>query len=376
MAYRSILIKPASGACNMHCDYCFYKDEQCNRDVRLYGIMSKETAHNLIDKALEGDSVVSFAFQGGEPTLAGLDYFKDFVEYANSIVPGRCSFALQTNGYAIDREWARFFHDNNFLIGLSMDGPKAIHDKYRHSGDRQNGSFKNVYRTSQILKSEKVEFNILITVTNDVAMNIDQIQDFFVRNDFRYLQYIPCIDPIGSRGTESYSLSVDAYGEFLKKLFDRYFTLWQEGRYVSIRFFDNLVSMLIGQRPEACGMIGICGLNYVVEADGGVYPCDFYVLDDYKLGNINDASFDDFDAKRDEIGFIEKSKYIDPECKACRYFPICRGGCRRDRDDFALSSSLKLNYLCSAFKSFYAYSLPRMEIMARAELEARMQRGR
>lgn len=369
MAFRSVLIKPASGACNMHCDYCFYKDEQQNRDIGLYGIMDRETAHCLIDRTLSDGSYASFAFQGGEPTLAGLDFFKDFVEYTKKYGEGKCTFALQTNGYALDREWAKFLHENDFLVGLSMDGPRDIHDKYRHSADRKEGSFKKVYRASQLLKSEKVEFNILITVTKDIAENIDKVHSFFVRNDFKYLQYIPCIDPIKDRGSQGYSLDVDTYRKFLIKLFDYYFNAWQDGKYFSVRFFDNLVTMLIGQRPEACGMSGICGINYVVEADGSVYPCDFYVLDDYRLGSIKTEGFDEFDAVRDKIGFIEKSRQISDECKSCRFFPICRGGCRRDRDDF--TSTLSLNYLCPAFKRFYAYAIPRLEFMAKAELEAR-----
>lgn len=367
MGHRSFLIKPASGACNMHCDYCFYADEQSNREIANYGIMKREVAHRLIDTAFSCGDSCSFAFQGGEPTLAGLDFFKDFVSYARE-KGGKASFALQTNGYAIDREWARFFHDNSFLIGLSMDGNKKIHDIYRHGHDGK-GSFKNAFRASQFLSAEKVEFNILTTVTKDVAENIDIVHPFFVRNGFRYLQYIPCIDPIGdNRGSESYSLSVDLYGEFLCKLFDYYYVAWANGEYVSIRYFDNLVRMLIGERAEACGMNGICGLNYVVEADGSIFPCDFYVLDSYKIGNIAENTLEELDRKC--IEFIDVSRRIEDECKSCRYFPLCRGGCRRDRDTFS-QSGLRLNYLCHAFKRFYSYSLERLEVMASAELKAR-----
>ena len=369
MIRRSLLIKPASGACNMHCDYCFYADEQANRDIVNYGMMGKETSHRLIDLAMADGAYVTFAFQGGEPTLSGLDFYKDFVEYVSLKGRDRANFALQTNGYALNRDWARFFHDNGFLIGLSMDGNKKIHDIYRHGKDG-NGSFKKVFNASQILKAENVDFNILITVTRNVAENIDDIHPFFVRNGFRYLQYIPCIDPIGTRGEDGFSLPVDLYGKFLCKLFDYYFKAWEKGEYVSIRFFDNLVLMLVGQEPEACGMRGVCGQSYVVEADGSVFPCDFYVLDKYKLGNINTNTFQELDEERIKIGFIEKSREVDSQCKNCKYGYLCRGGCRRDRDTFT-DAPLKLNYLCPAFKRFYEYSIPRLDIMARAEARAR-----
>ena len=128
-------------------------------------------------------------------------------------------------------------------------------------------------------------------------------------------------------------------------------------RRVSVRYFDNILSMLLGRLPEACGMNGVCSHQYVVEADGAIYPCDFYMLDEYKLGNINQMSYAALDKKRQELNFVGKSCYIDPECRTCKYLSICRGGCRRDRDDFT-SDTLHKNYYCEAFKDFFDYSLP------------------
>ncbi len=369
MKNRILLIKPASGACNMRCTYCFYADEIDNRSVKSYGIMSMETAHTMIDRVLsETDGDVSFSFQGGEPSLAGLDFFRDFVSYAKERGKGRIHFAIQTNGYAITREWARFFHDEGFLVGLSLDGSKKIHDIYRHGKDGK-GSFRNAFRTAQALTAEKAEFNILTTVTKDVAENIEEVFGFLQRNGFRYLQFIPCIDPIGGEEMP-YSLSPELYGDCLKRLFSLYYRCWKNGSYVSIRYFDNLVSMLLGYPPETCGMSGRCGAGYVIEADGSVFPCDFYVLDGYRLGNVNDSSFDDMDKKRTELGFIEKSMVINEACKTCRYFPICRGGCRRDREDFR-ENIIGLSKLCPAYKDFFGFALPGLEEIARAESMAR-----
>lgn len=363
---RILLIKPASSLCNMRCDYCFYNDEAENREIACYGVMSQETAHKMIDSTLTGlDGEATFAFQGGEPTCAGFAFFEDFVSYVKANYPDKkVHFALQTNGYIIDRTWAKFFHDNDFLIGLSMDGPKKVQDKYRHGKDG-NGSFSHTYKASQLFKSEKVEFNILTTVTNNVVKNIKEIYEFFVRNDFYYQQYIPCIDPLSSvRGGSEYSLTADGYADFLCQLFDLWYKDLQAEKYVSIRYFDNLVNMLLGRYPEACGMMGICGNNYVIEADGSVYPCDFYVLDDYKLGNIREDNFEVLDAKRKELQFVEKSCFVTEECKACQFYPICRGGCRRDRDNFQ-NGQIEQTYLCSAYKRFFSYALPRLNTVAR-----------
>lgn len=350
-----LLIKPASGNCNMRCRYCFYFDEVSNREFANYGIMDAATSHALIDKAFGRSDDVTFSFQGGEPTVAGLDFFRNFTAYARAVAEKdgkRVRFALQTNGYAIDKEWASFFHDNGFLIGLSMDGNKKIHDIYRRDA-RGEGTFVKVFRTSRFLESAGVDFNILVTVTKPVATNIGDIYAFFKKNGFRYQQYIPCLDPISEqRGSLDYSLTPELFADFLIRLFQLYHRDWRNGDYVSVRYFDNLVMMLCSYPPESCGMLGFCPSNYVVEADGSVYPCDFYVLDDYRLGNLNTDSFDMLDERRGKIGFTEKSRKIEPECSSCRYFQICRGGCRRDREDFS-TGNLSVSYLCPAYKKFF-----------------------
>lgn len=353
----------------MRCTYCFYKDEIDNRSVKNYGFMTNSIAKCLIDKALaNSNDNVNFSFQGGEPTLSGLDFFREFTSYAKEKGGERVTFSLQTNGYIIDREWAAFFHDNGYLIGLSLDGNKKIHDIYRIGPDNK-GTFVKAFRAASFFNAEKVEFNILTTVNRVVAQNIGDIFDFFKRNGFRYLQFIPCLDEI-SGVKNDYSLTPELYAKALKVLFDRYFDSWRMGEYISIRYFDNLVTMLLGYPPEACGMRGVCGNYYVIEADGSVFPCDFYVLDEYKLGNITSSSLDELDKKRAEIAFIEKSTKVEEECKKCRFFSLCRGGCRRDRENFN-TKELSLTYLCPAYKEFFNYSLERLIYMAEAEKRAR-----
>ncbi len=365
----TILIKPSSGKCNMRCHYCFYHDEAENREYRDYGFMSKDTAKALIDKAFESFDYVTFSFQGGEPSLSGLEFFSFFSSYAREKSP-ECSFAIQTNGLNIDRSWCSLFKEYSYLVGLSLDGSKATHDIYRIDASGK-GTFKRVFSSFQLLKAAKVDVNILITLTRDAALKGKEIYQFLKRNGARYQQYIPCIDPMKKeRGCEKYSLTPDLFLSFLKETFMLYYRDWERGDYVSIRYFDNLVHMMMGLPAESCGMLGFCPDNYVIEADGSVFPCDFYVLDDYKLGNINTDSISALDERRKEIEFKEKSLFLDPRCKNCSVFFLCRGGCRRDRENF-LSGELGLTYLCPAYKAFLPFAIPYLKNMARAEAMAR-----
>lgn len=357
-----VLIKPASGNCNLRCKYCFYADEAKNREVASYGMMSKETLEVLVKKVLnQASNNCTFAFQGGEPTLIGLDFYRELVKMVkeNNVNHLQVNYALQTNGMVIDHEWVEFLAENHFLVGLSMDGTKPVHDKYRLNA-KGEGSWKTVMHTMQILTQGKVDFNVLITVTADVAKNIGKIYRFFEKNNLLFQQYIPCIDPQGpERGYHEYSLTPEAYGDFLCKLFDMWYNDFQKGKYVSIRWFDNLLGMLRGMPPESCGMSGHCSVQNVIEADGSVYPCDFYVLDEYKIGNILTDDFVDFEQKRKEIRFIEQSEVIDDVCKSCQWGPLCRGGCRRDRDPMQ-NGELRRNYYCESFRKFFSYAYPRL----------------
>ncbi|MGN0967827.1 MAG: anaerobic sulfatase maturase [Oscillospiraceae bacterium] len=362
----TLMIKPASGLCNLRCKYCFYADEMQKRATPSFGIMSPDTLSCVLQKAFShADGPVSLIFQGGEPTLAGLDFFRQAVsftaQYNTKKLP--VSFSLQTNGIALDEQWAAFFAENRFLIGLSLDGTQPVHDKNRVCPDG-SGSFDMVMDRVALLRRFGVEFNILTVVTRQTAGSIGRIYRFFQEQGLLYQQYIPCLDPLGeARGQRDYSLTPEKYESFLKILFDRWYRDVSQGKPASNRYFENLVGMLLLQPPESCGMLGRCTEQNVVEADGSVYPCDFYVLDQYRLGNLCTDSFADLQRRRRELGFIEASAAIHPDCQACKWFPICRGGCRRDREQ--PDGTLGKNYFCSAYQGFFKYAMPRLEELAR-----------
>lgn len=365
MAPLSLLIKPASGLCNLRCRYCFYADEMCKREVPSYGVMSEETLALVLEKAFAyADGRVTLAFQGGEPTLAGLDFFRSVVKLTkkNNVRGLPVQYALQTNGVLLDEDWAQFLGENHFLVGVSLDGDRELHNHNRVGVDGK-GSFDTVMERIELLKRSQVDFNILTVVTAWTSGSIGKIYRFFQKNDLPYQQYIPCLDPIQEeRGQADYSLTPKKYGHFLKTLFDNWYRDVKAGKFVYNRYFENLLGMLLGCPPESCGMAGQCSQQNVVEADGSVYPCDFYVLDEYCLGNLRTDSFAAIHRRREEIGFIERSRQIHPDCVACQWLEICRGGCRRDREQ--PDGSLGRNYFCSAYQEFFSYAMPRLEELA------------
>jgi len=362
----SMLIKPASSLCNLRCRYCFYHSIAENREIESYGLMDIDTLEAIVKKALEfADYSCTFAFQGGEPTIAGLGFFRKLVDFEKkyNIKKVKVYNAIQTNGMVIDDEWASFLAENNFLVGISLDGPKDIHDASRIGADGK-GSFNRVMQTIVRFNKYKVEYNILFVVDAIVARYAAKIYSFFKKNGFKYLQFIPCLDPLNEKpGAYEYSLTPERFSYFLKTLFDLWYKDVRSGQMVSVRYFDNLVGMFMGIRPEACGMMGECNCQFVIEANGGVYPCDFYVIDEWYLGNIKDKGIEELRNSNAARRFIEVSRHVDPACVSCRWANLCRGGCRRLREPF-VDGKPALNYLCHAYREFFEYSVQRLRELA------------
>lgn len=282
MKQLQFLIKPAAGFCNMRCHYCFYRDEQQNRSTSEDCMMTLQTAETLIRRCfaeLEPGGFVSFAFQGGEPTLAGLDFFRFFTQTVRKYNQ-KCvtvQYAIQTNGLAVAEEWARFFREENFLVGISLDGTPDVHDALRPdaSGD---GTWTRVMQTIKLLEQYHIECNLLCVVTKRLAKKAERVYKAMKATGVRYLQFIPCLDPLGEqRGIENYSLSPELYAQFLCALFDAWYRDWKTGVYVSVRLFEDYIQLLMGAPTGTCSTTGACGSYMVVEGSGAVYPCDFTV---------------------------------------------------------------------------------------------------
>lgn len=221
-----LLIKPASSSCNLACKYCFYADVSDHRTVKTYGKMTLETLEVLVQKAMmEAEGSCTFAFQGGEPTLVGLDFYEVLIELEKKYArPGlQVQNAIQTNGTLVTEKWAKFFAKNKFLVGLSIDGTKQVNDELRCFRNGE-GTYKRLLETVKLFDTYKVEYNVLTVITKQVAENIKEIYDFYIEYNLRYMQFIPCLDDIGEdKGSKDYSLTPRLYEIFLKDLFDKWY---------------------------------------------------------------------------------------------------------------------------------------------------------
>ena len=352
----------------MRCHYCFYRDEQQNRSTSEDCMMTLQTAETLIRHCfaeLEPGGFVSFAFQGGEPTLAGLDFFRFFTQTVRKYNQKRVTvqYAIQTNGLAVAEEWARFFREENFLVGISLDGTPDVHDALRPdaSGD---GTWTRVMQTIKLLEQYHIECNLLCVVTKRLAKKAERVYKSMKATGVRYLQFIPCLDPLGAqRGIENYSLSPELYAQFLCALFDAWYRDWKTGVYVSVRLFEDFIKLLMGAPTGTCSTTGACGSYMVVEGSGAVYPCDFYCLDEYKLGTIQNDSLQSLLLGEKMRIFIKDGRNVPAECQQCRWVNLCHGGCKRDRNT---ADKAQRSYYCKALQKFFAYAEPRMREMARA----------
>ncbi|MGN0483137.1 MAG: anaerobic sulfatase maturase [Lachnospiraceae bacterium] len=361
----SILIKPASSGCNIGCKYCFYHSIARTRKIENYGVMSEQQLETVIKETINyADEFACFAFQGGEPTLAGLDFFKKAVELQkkynkkNLIIQN----TIQTNGTLIDKKWAEFLGKNKFLVGLSLDGPRGVNDFCR-TNNQGESIFDKEMETVMLFRENKVEFNIVSVVTAKTVERTAGIYNFFKKKDFRYLQFIPCLDE-NERKDEKYFLEPEMYGEFLCKLFDLWYEDFLSGPLIEIRMFSNLVQMAAGEEPEECGMCGKCNTYFVVESDGSVYPCDFYTQDNWKLGNVEDGLQNLYNGKKSQE-FMKISNKTQSECKECDYFYLCRGGCRRWRDE-KLDGNLGVHRLCKGYKIFFEHCEQRIQQLGKS----------
>lgn len=343
----SVMLKPASSNCNLACKYCFYHSLASHREDYSKGMMSPSIAQRVIDSALEyaDGSEVFFTFQGGEPLLCPIDFYERFVSYVknNNKKNSRISFCLQTNGTLVTPELAKFFADNGFLVGVSLDGDRE-NNSYRTYKDGSE-SFDDVVKGIELLKKYNVRFNVLSVLTKKTANNFRNSYRFFKSNGLSYMQFIPGLRPMSGDYDDDMYMNNDDYAYFLTKCFNIYYNDYMRGEFVSIRSFDNYVALAGGKNAEQCGMNGFCSTQFVVEGDGSVYPCDFYCTDEWYLGNIKDSSFKELYSHPKSAQFLKSSFKIDDECKECKYFYICRGGgCRRSRQD--------KNY-CKAYKAFF-----------------------
>jgi uncharacterized protein len=397
-----VMAKPAGSACNLDCAYCFYLSKRELPGGPGSGHMSDEVLEGFVKDYIESvtsDEVV-FSWQGGEPTLLGLGFFEKVVALQKKHAkPGqRIENDLQTNGTLLDADWARFLKQHRFLVGLSIDGPREIHDQYRVTKHAEP-TFDQVFAAARMLQTHGVRFNTLTCVHRYNASRPLDVYRFLRREiGSTYIQFIPIVEPrnfetvapgcgdparfpvVGSPEARPdhpdsivtpWSVDPDEYGHFLAKVWDE----WQArdvGR-VLVNLCETLVAQRMGLPSQVCVHSEVCGKGVALEHDGDVYSCDHYVFPEHRLGNIRQRSLGDlvFSPRQVKFGYA-KSEALPAYCRQCEFLSDCWGECPKNRLLRTPEGEPGLNYLCTGLKRFFAHAVPtakRMAVRLRAKAE-------
>lgn len=369
MKQFSLLIKPASADCNLRCPYCFYLSRSTLYPESARHRMSDEVLEKLISGYMATPhDVYAFAWQGGEPGLMGVEFFRKVTALQQRY--GRdgsvVSNSLQTNATLIDDEFAAHLGAYKFLVGVSIDGPEEIHDHYRKHADGR-GSHAEVLRGIECLNRHQVEFNTLTLVTPANVGRAKENYRYFRDQGIYYHQYIPCVEFDEGGKPLPFAITGAQWGDFLCELFDEWVVA--DTRRVSVRLFDSIVTLLVNGTVTSCHMGGDCRQYLVVEYSGDIYPCDFFVRAEKKLGNVLSDSWGDMQesAAYREFG-KQKSQWCE-ECAACPHLQLCKGDCLKYRVIEAPGADQ--SWLCEGWKQFYAHALPTLERLA-AEVKQEM----
>jgi uncharacterized protein len=367
-----VMAKPTGAKCNLECDYCFFLKKESlypNSNFR----MSDDLMEAYIRQTIEGHDVpqVTISWQGGEPTLMGLDFFRRTIEVEKKFArPGRrIENTLQTNGVLLDEEWCRFLHDNHFLVGLSLDGPRPLHDAFRH--DKGGKSvFDRVVRAARLMQKHEVEFNILSTVNAINSRHPLEVYRFF-RDELgaRYIQLIPIVERANEtgyqEGTTVTDRTVDSeqYGRFLVAIFDEWVRR-DVGR-MFVTFFDAVLASYLQGASTICVLSPTCGESVALEHTGDLYSCDHYVEPRYLLGNIQERSIRELVASEKQRRFgQDKSATLPRTCRECEFLFTCHGECPKNRLLSSPDGDPGLNWLCKGLKIFFEHVDSPMRIMA------------
>jgi uncharacterized protein len=375
-----VMAKPTGSVCNIDCSYCFYLEKEALYPERQQNWrMTDDTLEQYIRQHIEaqqGDHVL-FAWQGGEPTMIGLPFFRRAVALCEKYANGkRIQHALQTNGILMNSEWAAFFAAHNFLIGLSVDGPQHLHDTYRvtRSG---TGTHQRVMAALSLLKSHNVAFNTLTVVGKHNAGQAREVYEFLLGAGSRHIQFIPLVERISTSDSATLNLVLPGesaatlapwsvpswqYGEFLSQIFD----IWVRrdiGR-VSVQMFDVALAAWTGQPPVLCVHSETCGHAFALESNGDLYNCDHFVYPEHRLGNIHQQSLRELNNSEQAMAFgLAKRDTLTPDCRRCEYRPVCHGGCPKHRFAVSPSGHPGHNYLCAGYKHFFRHITREMEVM-------------
>lgn len=386
----NIMLKPAGSLCNLDCHYCYYLDK-----ADIYGgrepRMSLKMLETVVREYVRANDVpeITFNWHGGEPLVLGLDFYRRAIELERKYADGKTiRNTIQTNGTLITAEWADFFADNGFLVGISLDGPQDIHDKYRKDKGGQP-TFGRVMRGLETLKGHGVEFNTMSTVNRASEGRGLEVYRFLQSVGSRYMQFMPVVEhvayPIGADGkpdrkrrpyivspsqegaqTAFWSVGAMAYGKFMCEIFD-WWVRNDVGRHF-VNLFDATLANWCGMQPGTCAYARTCGGNSVIEHNGDMYPCDHFVYPEYRLGNIADKSIREMASSTRQVRFgIDKHNLLPSACRRCKWLFACNGECPKHRfnggEAHCEGRERGTNALCEGYRIFYSHVAPYMDKM-------------
>ncbi|MEF3102584.1 anaerobic sulfatase maturase [Enterobacter sp. 10-1] len=378
IANFQLMAKPSGSVCNIDCSYCFYLEKELLYPERKsHWKMDGITLENYIRKNIQGQKadVVDFIWQGGEPTLLGIDFFREAIRLQNHYRGTKIiNNSFQTNGTNIDDEWAVFLKENNFLVGLSIDGDRISNDTYRLTRAGKS-TYNAVIKGLEALKRHQVEFNTLTVVNAENVKRPMDVYNFLKRIGSRYMQFIPLVerraavadengltliqpDFSGQCSVTDWSVPAKAYGNFLNTIFDHW--IMNDLGTVFVMNFEQTMAKMVGQ-TSACVINETCGGNLIVEANGDIYSCDHFVYPEHKLGNINHGDLTKIVNSPQNITFGQsKLKNISKDCMNCAVRSVCNGGCPKHRFNISSDGRPNKNYFCESFALHLHHSLPVM----------------
>ena len=381
IAYN-IMVKPVGAKCNLNCKYCYYLEKANLYKSGNTSIMQESVLEEFIKQYIQSQTapVISFVWQGGEPMLAGLNFFQAAIEYQKYYAAGRRIInSFQTNGTLINEKWCKFFKQHNFLIGISIDGPEEIHDYYRcyiHGAK----SWHKVMKGLKLLQDHKVEFNTLTVINNHNAKYPLEVYSFLKSTGSNYHQYIPIVEqeavdenqyplklvPPGYKGKTritDWSVNPEQFGDFYIKIFDQW--VKNDVGSVFVQMFDVMLANWISGPCGLCIFDKTCGNAAVIEYNGDLYSCDHYVYPENLLGNILNEPLLEMMLSKNQQNFGKNKRNALPDfCLNCDYLNICNGECPKNRISLTQESNKGLNYLCAGLKQLFKHVSPYMNFMA------------
>lgn len=377
----NVMVKPVGSACNLNCRYCYYLDKS-----RLSGgrqeVMSLDVLERIIRDYLSSNETpyLTFDWHGGEPLAAGLEFFRAAVELQKKCSTGQqIQNSIQTNGTLITPQWAEFFRENDFLVGISIDGPQDIHDRFRTSVGGHS-TFDRVMSGLMCLREHGVRFNTMTTVSSAGEGRGAEVYAFLKSIGSHYMQFMPVMEfikpgPDGLRdviarpgdpdGRQApWSVTAEGFGRFMCDIFDQWVRNDVGEYYVNL--FDAVLAGWCGVPPGLCIYNSVCGANLVIEQNGDVYPCDHFVYEDTCLGNVRDVSLREMALSQPQLWFgLHKRNSLPHQCLACDYLHLCHGECPKHRFSHTASGQPGLNSLCAGYKMFFEHTEPYMLEMKR-----------